>query len=1019
MENELEKEYYISNNEVNINVVSALFDYIVTRDYLHELSTCEIIPLNVNSEYSPVKWFKINKITIEKNAFFIDKLSMLYMSLHKSARNVILILNKNSSDIELYLGARDFSGINRVSGEILGAGLNGYFPGIGFSETNLPILDFEHPVISSVSAIASLRDDKKKDFIQGMERLINATSSIPRFRAYFIADSISKQEAKEMIEAFNDLYTNLAPAENLQMSYNESESKSISDLFTESFSKSIGESISKTVTHTDGFSDTLTEGNTQSNGYSKNKGHNWSFPIYSRNKGESKSFSHSTNFSKVIGKNFSNSEANQKGSSTNEQRGNSTQKGTSETKTKGLSKQITYKNRAVKYYLDILDKQLKRLQNGDPFGLWSVATYFVANDNTTAQLLANIYRGSIIGEESGLETCAINSWANEFSVKLISQYLSNNLHPHFNFNSIDVSAGSIVTSKELAIHLSFPQSSVPGIRVRKQSTFGRDIISSSNGEKISLGKIVHLDTISENKCVHLNVEDLSMHTFISGSTGSGKSNTIYLLLSQLMNQNKKFLVIESAKGEYKNIFGNMPNVKVYGTNPKLMPLLKINPFEFPKEQILVNEHIDRLVEIFNASWPMYAAMPNVLKTSIEMAYKACGWDMINSIPDKLGLFPTFEDVLDQLRIYINSTEYSSDTQSDYKGALETRINSLTTGVLGQIFLGTPIPGEDLYNKNVIIDLSRVGSIETKAMIMGMLILKLNEFRMSENSKMNSVLKHVTVLEEAHNLLKRTSTNQQQESSNLIGKSVEMISNSIAEMRTYGEGFIIADQSPSMLDMSAIRNTNTKIILSLPDKEDRIVAGKSMGLTDEQIDEIAKLKKGYVVVYQNSWEEAVMCSIEKYKTNNEYFNYKGDLQISGNVHLFTQLIDCYKNNSFIKQNIIYKLILSSSLKTTLKMELLEDFSNEEYADDEIEELDIQDIQVDKHDCAMMLTLILGETPIKSVINKGLDSTREEFEYHLKSVLPDFLPKQVFNLFSGDSELLYTMYLDGAKQCGFQF
>ena len=77
---------------------------------------------------------------------------------------------------------------------------------------------------------------------------------------------------------------------------------------------------------------------------------------------------------------------------------------------------------------------------------------------------------------------------------------------------------------------------------------------------------------------------------------------------------------------------------------------------------------------------------------------------------------------------------------------------------------------------------------------------------------NRPLRHLTVLEEAHNLLKRTSTDQPVEGGNLLGKSVEMLSNAIAEMRTYGEGFIIADQAPGLLDMAAIRNTNTKIIL---------------------------------------------------------------------------------------------------------------------------------------------------------------------------------------------------------------
>lgn len=115
-----------------------------------------------------------------------------------------------------------------------------------------------------------------------------------------------------------------------------------------------------------------------------------------------------------------------------------------------------------------------------------------------------------------------------------------------------------------------------------------------------------------------------------------------------------------------------------------------------------------------------------------------------------------------------------------------------------------------FERNNIIDLSRVGSIETKSLIMGVLIIKLNEFRMSENAGMNLPLRHVTVLEEAHNLLRASSSVQSQESANLTGKSVEMIASSIAEMRTYGEGFIIADQSPALLDKAAISNTNTKL-----------------------------------------------------------------------------------------------------------------------------------------------------------------------------------------------------------------
>ena len=147
--------------------------------------------------------------------------------------------------------------------------------------------------------------------------------------------------------------------------------------------------------------------------------------------------------------------------------------------------------------------------------------------------------------------------------------------------------------------------------------------------------------------------------------------------------------------------------------------------------------------------------------------------------------------------------------------------------------------------------------------------------------MNADLNHVTILEEAHNLLKRTSMEQSSESSNLLGKSVEMLSNAIAEVRTYGEGFIIADQAPGLLDMSVIRNTNTKIIMRLPDAEDRNLVGKSANLSEDQIKELAKIPTGVAAVYQNNWLEPVLCTIEYEKADGTYFNKEVSMDIHDN------------------------------------------------------------------------------------------------------------------------------------------
>lgn len=180
-----------------------------------------------------------------------------------------------------------------------------------------------------------------------------------------------------------------------------------------------------------------------------------------------------------------------------------------------------------------------------------------------------------------------------------------------------------------------------------------------------------------------------------------------------------------------------------------------------------------------------------------------------------------------------------------------------------IFSSDEIPNEEIFDSKVIVDLSRVGSTETMAMIMGLLVMKLQEYRISSSKPDNRNLSHITVLEEAHNILKRTSSDQTSEGANLLGKSVEMLTNSIAELRAFGEGFIIADQAPGLLDMAVIRNTNTKIIHRLPDLADRELSGKAAGLNDEQIGELAKLELGVAAIYQNDWIEPILCKVNEY------------------------------------------------------------------------------------------------------------------------------------------------------------
>ena len=611
--------------------------------------------------------------------------------------------------------------------------------------------------------------------------------------------------------------------------------------------------------------------------------------------------------------NISRSSNEETGESHNEAKGTVRNETSGNTKTdgNGTTLQIEFDNKSIENLLERIDEQLQRTRESEDYGCYNCSAYFLAPQAQTAILAANTYRALMIGEGSAVESGAVNIWQEQkYVVPAMREYLKHFEHPVFMRQlredgdvSLLYTPGTMVSGRELPMHLGLPTRSVHGMAVIEHAEFGRyvPIVSADKKEQLALGCIYHMGNEEKENKVFLQKQALRSHTFITGSTGSGKSNAVYQLLAEVTkDSDTTFLVVEPAKGEYKHIFGN-GKAKVYGTNENLTPLLRINPFTFPPE-IHVREHIDRLVEIFNACWPMYAAMPAILKDAVERCYRNTGWDLRRSVNVQMT-YPTFYDLMDILPSVIQESEYSKDTQSDYTGALYTRVRSLTTGIYGNILCAEDgLEDAELFDCNVIVDLSRVTSMETKSLLMGLLVIKLQEYRMC-TSEMNQPLRHITVLEEAHNLLRRTSDVQAQESANLQGKSVEMLTDAIAEMRTYGEGFVIADQSPGLLDPAVIRNTNTKMILRLPSEEDRKLVGKSAGLNDKQIEELAKLEMGVAAVYQNEWNEPILCKVNYYPEPENCYQKPCSMEMDSDTELVMRELLSEKEESELPKEVL--------------------------------------------------------------------------------------------------------------------
>ncbi len=822
--------------------------------------------------------------------------------------------------------------------------------------------------ISSVSCVASIRDKSKtehKTFIQGIERFIDAMRG-NAYTALFIAEPSSVSELATTRSGYEDMYSTLSSFSKSQWSYNENQSMAVLESLSDGISNSISKGVTDTQSHstTKGWNAgvNLGGGISKSTGVSSvSKGKlmavgvlgvaaggalilasggaatplvasvasaltNTGGALAAANQAVTtitKALSGSAGINAGISRSKTDGTAH---SDTNTNTKTSSQdRTTGTTKTSGTGKtiQIETLNKPIIEILSKVDEQLVRIKEGEDYGAFCCGAYFLSGKQDSSLLAANTYRSLMIGEGSSVESGAINSWSaleEPDKVNAIKGYLSRFTNPVFAMpineevtstdDIVTYTTGTMVSGLELPLHLGLPSKSVYGLPVTEHAEFGRNVtikqtFDVEDNRKIKIGNIFHMGQVEAKSEVNVDVSELTAHTFITGSTGSGKSNTIYKMLEKLGENNTKFLVIEPAKGEYRLKFGNRADVTVYGTNNKIsgLEMLRINPFSFPSN-VHVLEHLDRLVEIFNVCWPMYAAMPAILKDSIQRAYEIAGWD-IETSENKFDnrIFPTFNDVYSQIKLVLNESDYSADNKGDYTGALVTRLKSLTNGINGLIFTPDEVSLSDLFDKNVIIDLSRVGSSETKALIMGLLVLKLQEYRM-DSAKLDQKLKHVTVLEEAHNLLRRTSTEQSTENSNLMGKSVEMLANAIAEMRTYGEGFIIADQSPGLLDMSVIRNTNTKIILRLPDYNDRKLVGLAAALNEEQILELAKLDNGVCAIKQSKWLEPVLCKVDKFEGDNK--DLKNNKKIENiktpvdTKKLSKQLLKCIMNNELYRK-----------------------------------------------------------------------------------------------------------------------
>jgi len=526
------------------------------------------------------------------------------------------------------------------------------------------------------------------------------------------------------------------------------------------------------------------------------------------------------------------------------------------------------------YYenLELLEESIKV---GTARGMWRVSGYFAADSQTDARKLGGIVKAAFSGNESKPEPFRLIDY-NSIGETISNTYMMADLikmpdlHPlgQWHADSIGKTVSlyiyrfqTILNSDQLAVLCQLPAKEFPGFYIDQYVEF--DVSVRQNralvdpvriGEIRIAGRRRARESNTAANAYFIDKNDLTRHALVIGITGGGKTNTTKSLLNTLWTAKERvpFLVIESAKREYWEL-GNLKGfedllVFTLGDEAeKTSVKYRINPFE-TNPGISLQTHIDYLLSTFKAAFDLYPPMPYILEKAVYEVYGDRGWDIIEN-RNRYGFaeYPTLGDLYNKIDIIVDEMGYHKEVQSNVKAALQARVYSLMIGGKGAM-LNTPksVPISELLSRPAVMELEDLGDDETKSFVMGILLVQLYEYRKSLMTKGGKDLSHILVIEEAHRLLKNVSDGG--EGGNTRAKSVEFFCNLLAEIRTFGQGIVVADQIPTKLASDTIKNTNLKIVHRTVAEEDRETIGRAMNMSEEQIDYLSSLPRGFAAVY---------------------------------------------------------------------------------------------------------------------------------------------------------------------------
>lgn len=449
----------------------------------------------------------------------------------------------------------------------------------------------------------------------------------------------------------------------------------------------------------------------------------------------------------------------------------------------------------------------------------------------------------------------------------------------------------MISASEAMTFFHFPidDGTISGFDVNRirmvHETFAKGVIDESS---IQLGRLQ--GTGSNAVPFGAPLKGFTRHALVVGMPGTGKTTFSVNLLLQFYKRGIPFLAIEPTKSEYRAMIDAVPELQIFTPGKNSIVPFIINPF-LPPDGITLETFKPSLVSAFKAAFSMPSPLDILFANAIDACYVKHGWRGYSKRGDPgTRPFGLHEFVL-TFREIIRNSNYSAESKGNMESAGVFRLLNLIIQN-GNIYdTENSVPLYDILRKPTIIELNAIDNQEQKALIMALLLINIILFT-KHNQAGDGNLKNILLIDEAHVLLGGGAA-AQEGVAEAGASTVRALQNMIVEIRSYGTGIIIADQSPQKVTKEIVGNTDVKVMFQLVQTEDKSIIASSSNMSAADEDQLSRLNTGEAYVYFRGLVEPVRIMTEDIRAKEGIRLVVTDDELQQRMHYWDDKQDMLK------------------------------------------------------------------------------------------------------------------------------